>query len=316
VSRARRVSIQWDKPGPGRGPAFGELQREVRARLRALGIDRLDAAPSDEAWQQFVIWASGYIGELKGLERDVDLASDVQHSFVPNFGVLKRDDLDLSSLYRPAGTFSGDWWNLYDLTDGRMLLVIGDVTGHGVAPALLTGVAKGACDVLVRKAPPGQLDCASLLSDLNESICSAGTQELHMTCAVAILDPTSHKVQFASASHPLPYVVSDGEPEATLKQLVATGTPLGSVPDAQYQAGELALGDGDLILWYTDGLIEYRNKSEEEFGERRLRQLLRTVGPIGTMPLRDIVWASLAEFAENTEPVDDITLVIVRMKRP
>ncbi len=230
--------------------------------------------------------------------------------------MLQRDDLDLSSLYRPAGSFSGDWWNLYDLSDGRVILVIGDVTGHGVAPALLTGVAKGACDVLVRKTPTSRLESASLLRDLNESICSAGTEALHMTCAVAILDPATCRVQYASASHPLPYVVSDGEPEATLQQLVATGTPLGSVPDAEYEAGEIILDDGDVILWYTDGLIEFRNESDEEFGDRRLRQLLRTVGPIGTMPLRDIVWASLTEFAGGAEPNDDVTLVIVRMKRP
>lgn len=314
--RARRVSIQWQKPAPARAAALKDLQREVQARLRALGIHDLEGAPSDDAWRTFVTWASGYIAELKGLEREVGLASDVQQSFVPNFGVLQRDNLDLSSLYRPAGSFSGDWWNLYDLPDERMLLVIGDVTGHGVAPALLTGVAKGACDVLVRKTPPGELGCASLLRDLNESICSAGTQNLHMTCAVAILDPAKHTVEYASASHPLAYVVSAGDPEAKLDQLVATGTPLGSVPDAEYEATTKTVAEGDVLLWYTDGLVEFRNADDDEFGDRRLRQLLRTVGPIGTMPLRDIVWASLSEFAEEAQPADDVTLVIVRMKRP
>jgi serine phosphatase RsbU (regulator of sigma subunit) len=329
------VSIEW------RRPALDDLHPLVRDKLAELGIMRLDGAPDVDAFRALVTWASELIGELtedqkrlrlsievehelcnlvsterehrRKLEHELGLAGDVQRSFVPGAAAMTRRRMALASFYRPAASCGGDWWGVYDLQGDRVLVVIGDVTGHGVVPAMLTGVAKGACDALVRKTPAADMSCAGLLRELNRSIRTAGRPDLNMTCAAAIVDPTARKVTFASASHALPYVVRGARGDATLQQLVATGTPLGASADAVYHNATLDLHEGDTIVWYTDGVLDYENESGEQYGERRFRHLLRSLAAMAPTAVRDAIWRDVFEFAGDATPVDDVAFVVVQL---
>ncbi len=332
------VSIEWRKL------EIGELHPLVRERLRALRIDDLNAAPDARTWQSVLEWASERIGALEEdrkrlaisievehelcnlvtsergrraeLEREVGLAAEVQRCFVPRAAAVEYPGLGLSSFYRPADSCGGDWWSAYDLPADKVMIVIGDVTGHGVAPAMMTGVAKGAADVIVRKTSAKRLTPEVMLDELNLSICNAGSDSLMMTCAVAVIDPRACVVTFASAGHPLPYVVSGERGERTLKQLVANGNPLGASIESEYEDGTMPLEVGDTIIWYTDGVFDAENERGEAFGEKRFRHILRYGGSIAPADLRETLWGAMFEFMGKAPPVDDITFVVARFGKP
>lgn len=332
------VSIEW------RTPQLDELHPLVQERLRALRIEDLSAAPDARAWQSVLEWASERIGALEEdrkrlaisievehelcnlvtaerkqraeLEREVGLAADVQRCFVPRAVAVEYPGLGLSSFYRPADSCGGDWWSAYDLPADKVMIVIGDVTGHGVAPAMMTGVAKGAADVIVRKTPAKHLTPAAMLEEMNLSICNAGTDSLMMTCAVAVIDPRASSVAFASAGHPLPYVVRGESGERILKQLVANGNPLGASIESEYENSSMSLEVGDAIIWYTDGVLDVENERGEAFGEKRLRYILRYGGSIAPTDLRETLWGAMFEFMGKAAPVDDITFIAARFGKP
>jgi len=332
------VSIEWRKPD------LDELHPLVQDRLRALRVDDLNVAPDTRTWHSVLEWASERLGKLEEdrkrlaisievehelcnlvttereqraeLQREVSLAADVQRCFVPRAAAVEYPGLGLSSFYRPADSCGGDWWSAYDLPADKVMIVIGDVTGHGVAPAMMTGVAKGAADVIVRKTPAKHLTPAAMLEDLNLSICTAGNDSLMMTCAVAVIDPCASTVTFASAGHPLPYVVRSSNGERTLKQLVANGNPLGASVQTEYENSSMGLDVGDAIIWYTDGVLDTENERGEAFGERRLRHVLRYGGSIAPSDLRETLWGAMFEFMGKAAPVDDITFVTARFGKP
>jgi len=250
------------------------------------------------------------------LERELRGAANVQRQLMPPSSTALHGGVALTSLFRPAHICGGDWWSWFGLPDGTMLVVIADVTGHGFAPAMMTGVAKGAADAIVRMTPLQELTPAHLLRQLNLSICDAGPSSLMMTCAVAHIDLGAGEVRFASAGHPLPYVIRPGASKPALSQLVASGDPLGTDRDTEYEDRSSAIQRGDSILWYTDGLTEATNQQQDVFGDKRLRAMLGKVRR-GTRPddLRDALWRSLLEFLDGDQPDDDITFVVTRMDR-
>ena len=249
------------------------------------------------------------------VEREVGLAAAVQAAFIPGAQVMNCGDLVLAGIYAPASRCGGDWWSVHRLPAGRILLLIGDVTGHGVAAAMVTAAAKGCYDV-AQRLMGDDLDVVRLLELLDASVRRAGAAELHTTCFATLVDPGAGVVTFANAGHVVPYVCRPHGGGVALDALVARGDPLGSGASTPgYHAVQHPIASGDLLVWYTDGLVECTNPLRHQFGDRRMQRLLRRLPAKAddVAAIRDQMLNAAVAFQEGQPPDDDITLVVGRI---
>ena len=247
--------------------------------------------------------------------KEVELAAAVQRAFVPTVDLVECGPIQISGLWAPALQCGGDWWSVHQLPDGRVLVLIGDVTGHGVAAAMITAAAKGCYDVAERLMG-NDFDLVRLLDLLDSSVRLVGADRLHMTCFATLLDPVNGTVEFANAGHVVPYICrprNDGGVE--LGALVSRGNPLGSRDPLKYRAQTRDLTSGDVLVWYTDGIVECTNPDQKQFGERRLQRLLRKIDDLEANPraVRDHIVRALVAFRKDQAQDDDITLVVARL---
>jgi serine phosphatase RsbU (regulator of sigma subunit) len=212
--------------------------------------------------------------------------------------------LRLASHFQPASECGGDWWGFYSLPGGRDLVVVGDVTGHGVAAAIMTGVAKAACELLCHTWG-AELTSAELLRLMNVAFCRSAQQVIITRCCAAMFEPGSGIVSLASAGHPFPYLIREGY----VQPLAVRGQPFGASLDATYEPLELPFHARDMFVWFTDGVIERENEAGELFSERRLRAACQRGHAGGAESIRDSVVQALNDFAGGRSAGDDITLV-------
>jgi serine phosphatase RsbU (regulator of sigma subunit) len=244
------------------------------------------------------------------LEKEVDLASAVQHALVPPVTEGAGRSIRWAGHYRAAGQQGSDFWSAYDLPDGRLLAVIGDVIGTGLAGSMVSAVAKSCCDTLA--ASGKRLEAGGLLTALNRAL-HRPARPIHLTCFAAIFDPAEGSVQFANAGHPMAYHLSVVRDEPQLGVLSASGPMLGDAPGTVYRSVRKALADGDVVLLYTDGVVEAPNAARAPFGERRLQRALLAAPGVGPSIVRDRVLATLEEFRGDEPPTDDEALIAVRV---
>lgn len=250
------------------------------------------------------------------INKEVELAAAVQAAFVPGNEVMRVGAVEVCGAYVPASQCGGDWWSAHKLPGGATLILIGDVTGHGVAAAMITAAARGCYDVVQRLAGD-KLDLVRLLELLDSSVRRAGANRFHMTCFATILDPATKTATFANAGHVVPYLCRTKESgKIDLQALVARGNPLGAGPSPSYRSHTRAIEEGDLLVWYTDGLVESPNPEGQQYGDRRMQKLLRGIdlAKEGARDVRDQLTTSVSAFQDGTPPPDDITLVVAKVR--
>ncbi len=243
--------------------------------------------------------------EKAALDRELAVARTVQQLLVPPSETVSGAVLSAAGHFQPAAECGGDWWGFYELPEGRDLVVIADVIGHGIASAIMTGVAKAACELSCHMLGP-QLTASELLSLMNVAFCKSAQHRMMMTCCAAIFDRTSGVVSIAGAGHPFPYLVRDG----MIQLLAVHGQPFGEDLGATYESMELSLNARDLFVFFTDGLIERENEAGEQFAERRLRSACQRAAPLGATAVRDAIVQTCNDFAGSKPAGDDITLVV------
>jgi serine phosphatase RsbU (regulator of sigma subunit) len=241
------------------------------------------------------------------MEKELELASAIQSTLVPDSALVQLNGISVAGYFKPATQCGGDWWNYYTMPDGRLLILIGDVTGHGVASAMITAAAKGAATTMMAMSG-GQVDLRSLLVALNAAIHDTARGRFVMTCFATIFDPVKHTLQFANAGHNFPYLYEAKSGE--LVSLVLRGNRLGDIVGTDFEIKEIPVTSKDTMIWYTDGIVECEDIRGEEFGERRFRALLRKNGSMMADELRDEVIAKAQQFYGAVPQKDDITLIV------
>ncbi|HSO00700.1 MAG TPA: PP2C family protein-serine/threonine phosphatase [Candidatus Nanopelagicales bacterium] len=247
--------------------------------------------------------------EKASLKKQLEVARAVQQMLVPSEDVHDRSFLRIAAHFQPAAECGGDWWAVHDLPGDRVLTVIGDVTGHGISSAIITGAAKAACD-LARTFSADRLTVTQLLRIMNCSIYEAAKQKFLMTATASIFDPASHTMTIANAGHPFPYIARKG----SVRQIAAQGSPLGASSNADYQAQTVQLQPGDALLWFTDGVTECENEAREPFSDKRLRSLFLEVAPTGPERVRDAIVNAITDYRGSRGLDDDVTLVVAAVQ--
>jgi phosphoserine phosphatase RsbU/P len=246
--------------------------------------------------------------EKARIEQELEVARTIQETLVPPPDLVDKGTLRFSGYFQPASQTGGDWWTWHDLTGGKVLLVIGDVTGHGVPSAMITAAAKAACDV-ARAVHNDDVTVSRLLEIMNYAIFESAKRKFVMTCFASIIDTRRRTITYANAGHNFPYLLRGNE----FATMMIRGNRLGDVRESQYEAKTVELAPGDVLVWYTDGIVECENRGGEEWGEKRFRAAVKRAGGLDSAQMRDSIVAEARDFYSDMPRKDDITMVVGRI---
>jgi serine phosphatase RsbU (regulator of sigma subunit)/anti-sigma regulatory factor (Ser/Thr protein kinase) len=233
------------------------------------------------------------------LEQELRVAQLIQKNFLPK-ELPRLPGWQVSAHYRPARAVGGDFYDFIELENGRLGLVIGDVTDKGVPAALVMAATRSVLRAsALRIASPSEV-----LKSVNDLLTPDIPPNMFVTCLYGVLDPVTGTLRFANAGHNLPYVhTAKGAVE-----LRATGMPLGLMPGMTYEESEAQLKPGETILLYSDGLTEAHSPKREMFGFPRLLDLVGKTS--GSAEMSETLLSELALFTgPGWEQEDDVTLV-------
>ena len=237
--------------------------------------------------------------ERARIEQEMQTARLIQHSLLPK-ELPMISGWQLATHYQPAREVGGDLYDFLIFADGRLGLMIGDATDKGVPAAMVMAATRS----MLRAAALTLDSPGEVLARVNNLLFADTPARMFVTCFYAILEPKSGKMRYANAGHDLPYQRNCDE----VIELLATGMPLGLMPNMQYEEREVQISCGDSILFYSDGLVEAHNTAREMFGFPRLKTLLARTPTQPT--LIDYLLSDLKDFAgADWEQEDDVTLV-------
>jgi PAS domain S-box-containing protein len=270
-----------------------DLERRVAERTEQL--ERAMAKQQEEA------------KDRQRIEQELQVARLIQQTLLPK-SLPELEDYQIAAHYQPAREVGGDFYDFFELGDGRLGVVVGDASGKGIPAALVMASTRSVLRTIAQRAgvAPG-----AVLGQANEILYPDIPANMFVTCFYAILDPESGRLLYANAGHHLPYLCREGGAD----ELRATGMPLGLMPGMGYEEKEILLEVGDSALLYSDGLVEAHNSEGEMFGFPRLRALVAEHAEEGS--LEDFLLEELYSFVgEGWEQEDDITLLTLRRSRP
>ena len=261
-----------------------------------------------------------FMAEMKEkirLEREVEVAKLVQDSFFPEMNGAVNG-ATFSAFYTPASECGGDWWGHLD-TQNKSIILIADATGHGVPAALITATANCALHTLeeVLKERPNLANHPDkILEWFNRAICGAGKQ-LYMTMFCLVVDSTQNKMRWSNAAHNPPLLLPSHIENPTRQNLSPLLTPpsphLGKDLNSKFPVEESTFSPNDLIVLYTDGIVENTNTENKAYGERRFHQsIVEAKDENITLWCQKIAKLS-QDFCLNQPSDDDVTLVLCRL---
>lgn len=240
------------------------------------------------------------------IHQELRVAQLIQQTLLPK-SVPELDGWQVSAYYQPAREVGGDFYDFLELPDGRIGLVVGDVTDKGVPAALVMATTR----TMIRAAAHRLRSPGDVLERVNDILHPDIPPNMFVTCLGALLDPKTGRLQYANAGHDLPYLRHANG----VTELRATGMPLGLMPGMRYEEKEVVLEPGDSILFYSDGLVEAHDPQREMFGFPRLQGLVGA-HKTGGEKLVDFLLHELDRFTgKDWEQEDDITLVTLQRDR-
>jgi serine phosphatase RsbU (regulator of sigma subunit) len=239
------------------------------------------------------------------LERDLAVTGTVQKLFLPRQDGFASDALALRGFYSPAAQSGGDWWWYEDCGGGRIRVLLGDVTGHGVGAAMVTAGVAATYRALSPAARDGEV--RPIIEALNESIAGICAGAHHMTLGAFEIDTAAGKLRMWSAGAPAAMVLRRG---GGIESLSARGTPLGG-PSASIGEVSMDIGPGDRIFVFSDGLHERALAGDRQLGYRGVRRLLDELQGRDLEEAHAFVTTRLGELAAETPPLDDIAFVLI-----
>lgn len=242
--------------------------------------------------------------ERERMERELELATEIQQRFQPA-GPPELTGYQFQGISFSCYEIGGDYYDFIPTNEGRMLIALGDVSGKGTAAALLMSSLHAAIHAQISAGSSLELTVGSV----NRYLAENTPANRFVTLFAAELDPSTGRLRYINAGHNPPLV---GRANGSIEQLASGGFPLGIIPNAEYDLGEIMLDTGDALVVYSDGVSEATNLAGEEFGMTRLENVLKGNLQRSAAGIRDKVESTLSAFTQTAPANDDITLVIVK----
>jgi serine phosphatase RsbU (regulator of sigma subunit)/anti-sigma regulatory factor (Ser/Thr protein kinase) len=279
------------------GPRLSDQQYSTDDK-RLLDSLAAQAAPALQV-AQLVRRQATEAASRERIEQELRVAQLIQQNFLPR-RLPELDGWQLDAYYKPAREVGGDFYDFFELPDGQIGVVVGDVTDKGVPAAMVMAAARS----LLRATAARIVSPGETLREVNELLCPDIPEKMFVTCLYGVFDPASGRFRFANAGHNLPYARTEG----SAVELRATGMPLGLLPGMTYEENEAVIAPGDSLLLYSDGVTEAHSVAREMYGRPRLAELVA-----GEEDLIEGLLSSLERFTTaGWEQEDDITLVTLR----
>jgi sigma-B regulation protein RsbU (phosphoserine phosphatase) len=241
--------------------------------------------------------------EQERIRRELELGRQIQHDMLPR-EPLRLGLTEIKGVSVPAREVGGDFFNYFSMPDGRIALLVGDVSGKGVGAALLMANIQAS---LRTRLALGQ-DLAAIAKELDVDIDGNTPGPIYATLFVGMLDPSSRQLHYVNAGHNPQYVLRKS---GQLERMMSSGLPVGLLSGRGYAEATVQLAAGDLLFFYTDGCVEAEDDNSEMFGDERLERLLASAA--GSEDLLARVESEINAFRGKREPFDDATMMVVKV---
>ncbi|MGB7723581.1 MAG: SpoIIE family protein phosphatase [Bryobacteraceae bacterium] len=248
--------------------------------------------------------------EKERLESELEIAREVQNQLFPK-DVPYVKTLELKGVCTPARVVSGDYYDFMAVSEGALAFAIGDVAGKGISAALLMATIQSAMrSQLSTSNGSGQHrpSPARMVSNLNQQLYATTSLEKYATFYFALYDESTHALTYTNAGHLPPMLLRGND----IQTMDATGTVVGAFPFATYEERTVPLEHGDILLAYTDGIVEPENVYGEVFGEDRLKDLLLKYARADSSELIARTMEAVVHWTGSSELQDDMTMVVAR----
>jgi len=239
------------------------------------------------------------------LERDIAMAREVQLRLLPPTAPVHKH-ADLAVRFLPARTIGGDLYDFIQYEDGRMAIVLGDVSGKAAPAALFAALVSG----IMRSAAAQQPDPAQMLVTLNDALQERKLESQYVTLLFALWNDENRTLQVANSGAVQPVLCNQGQ-SSTIR---AEGFPLGMFPDVSYDEIHLATQPGDAIVFISDGITDAENDHGEMYGDERLASLLCAQRDSPAVDIADAILADVTRFQGTHDRFDDETIIVLRVR--
>jgi len=244
------------------------------------------------------------------IEGQLDLARRVQTDMLPARSKI-IGPVEVAADCIPAWDVGGDYCDVFNAGSGIVAVVIGDISGKGISAALLMALIHGAIQSI--SWTHSKLDHEQACRSLNALLCKKTATERYSTLFWGYFEPNTSMLHYVNAGHPPPILFrKNGNSKVELLRLESGGPVLGLLPEGQYEQGEQRFLPADLLVAFSDGIVEAPNASNEEFGEARLIEIVRNAWNTSPENIRDAILSAVRNFIKDTPVADDQTLVVVR----
>jgi len=246
--------------------------------------------------------------KLITLQQELDIANVIQTSILPKTfpPFPDRKEFDIYAKMIPAKEVGGDLYDFFLIDKYRLGVVIGDVSGKGIAAALLMAV----CKTLIKATSYKGMPADNVLSEVNNIIAEESPSNMFVTVFYGVLDTRSGAFEYSNGGHNPPYLISN---DGNVKQLDNIGgLMIGAMKDVPYESNVIMFKPGENLIFYTDGITEAFNKDNEEFSDMRLQNILGGKNLLSTSEVVQYVFDQVQAFADGVEQSDDITCLALK----
>lgn len=238
------------------------------------------------------------------LERDLSLARELQGRLLPQSSP-KLAHLDVAAKFVPARTIGGDLYDFIPYSMSRLGIVIGDVSGKGAPAAIYAALVSG----IIRSHAPIEPAPAEMLSAVNLSLAERRIEAQFVSIIYAVWDDAQRTLTVSNSGLPRPIFVHGGKNEV----IEATGLPLGLFDEAEYDEFHFRMKPGDMFVFFSDGILDARNRKGELFGRGRVEKIVSECSGNSAASVVEVLFKAVAEHSAGVETFDDQTVVAIRV---
>jgi sigma-B regulation protein RsbU (phosphoserine phosphatase) len=243
--------------------------------------------------------------EKRKLEEELSIARRIQKTFLPD----KHPELpgfDISGINISSETVGGDYYDFIPIIENQVGIAIGDVSGKGIPAALIMASFRASLIAEIRN----NYAIRSSMFKVNNLLFESTESDIYVTAVYGVLDTKNRIFTFTNAGHNAPiFRHSDGR----MEYLIEGGVVLGTFENSEYEARPISLSSEDIIVFYTDGVTEAKDKKGEEFGTRRLKQVINDSHKLSASEIQKNIYEAVKDFTAGKPKADDLTMIVVKV---
>ncbi|KPK78776.1 MAG: hypothetical protein AMJ89_00255 [candidate division Zixibacteria bacterium SM23_73] len=243
--------------------------------------------------------------EKRKLEEELSIARRIQKTFLPDRHP-KMPGFDISGINIPSEKVGGDYYDFIPIIENQVGIAIGDVSGKGIPAALIMASFRASLIAEIRN----NYAIRSVMFKVNNLLFESTESDIYVTAVYGVLDTKNRIFTFTNAGHNAPiFRRADGR----MEYLIEGGVVLGTFENSKYEERPLSLSSGDLIVLYTDGVTEAKNEKEEEFGTKRLKQVINDSYHLSASEIQNNIYQAVKDFTGNLPQADDLTMIVIKV---